>query len=370
MKPITKALHCRIDDRDAFSTATPLYQCSAFQANSPYFYTRKNNPNIAEFETVIATLEEARYAVAVTTGMAAVSLALNFLSPGDTLVINKDIYGCSYKLFQRVANHLHLNLKILDLSLEPNIAAIPDNTRMVLFETPTNPFLKTVEISAISERVKANNPDSLIVVDNTWATPLFQHPLELGADISLHSATKYFSGHSDVMGGILLTNRDELHEELRNSRFYNGAILDPHSAWLLRRSMQTFPIRMKEHHHITVQLRNFLETCPQVTRTYYPKIDKRQLKGYGTLIFFELREDLVDRYPIFAETLKLFDTGTGMACVTSMVAQPYTGSHASMTPEEKEEMGLGKGLVRLSFGLEDPEDLQEDLTHAFAEIDT
>lgn len=369
MKSITRALHCRIDDRDAFPTVTPLYQSSAFQANSPYFYTRKNNPNVAEFEGIIATLENAEYAVAATTGMAAISLALKFLSPGDILVLNKDIYGCSYKLFQRFAAQVRVELKIFDLSVESNIAEIPDKTRMVIFETPTNPFLKTVDVSAVSERAKSANPDSIIVVDNTWATPLFQHPLELGADISLHSATKYFSGHSDVMGGILLTNRSDLHDEIRNNRFYNGAILDPHSAWLLRRSMQTFPVRMKEHQRITLQLKDFLETCPQVTKVYYPEIDNHQLKGYGTLIFFELREDLVERYPLFAETLELFDTGTGMACVTSMVAQPYTGSHASMTPEEKDEMGLGKGLIRLSFGLEDPGDLQEDLTNAFAAID-
>ena len=370
MDAITKALHCRIDDRDAFPAVTPIYQCSAFQANSPYFYTRKDNPNIAEFEAVVATLENAEYAIAVTTGMAAISLALRFLSPGDTLVVNKDIYGCSYKLFQRLVDYVQAELRILDLSVASNIDQIPDSTRMVLFETPTNPFLKTVDISAVSKKAKELNPDSLIVVDNTWATPLFQHPLELGADISLHSATKYFSGHSDVMGGMLLTNRSDLHDELRSNRFYNGAILDPHSSWLLRRSMQTFSIRMKAHQQITTQLKSFLETCPQVTKVYYPKIDGCQLKGYGTLIFFELREDLIERYPLFAETLELFDTGTGMACVTSMVAQPYTGSHASMTPEEKERMGLGKGLIRLSFGIEDPDDLQEDITHAFAVMDT
>ncbi len=370
VNPITRALHCRIDDRDAFSSVTPLYQCSAFQANSPYFYTRKNNPNVAEFETVISTLEEAEYAVAVTTGMAAISLALHFISPGDTLVINKDIYGCSYKLFQRFANHMHVKLSIFDLSCESGIAQIPDQTRMVFFETPTNPFLKTVDISHVSNKAKAINPDALIVVDNTWATPLFQHPLKLGADISLYSATKYFSGHSDVMGGILLTNRSELHDELRNNRFYHGAILDPHSAWLLRRSMQTFPLRMQGHYQTAALLKDFLKTCPQVVKVYYPEIDNHQLKGYGGLIFFELRDDLVDRYADFREALKLFGTGTGMACVTSMVAQPYTGSHASMTPEEKDEMELGKALIRLSFGLEDPNDLKKDLSTAFKKIDT
>jgi cystathionine beta-lyase/cystathionine gamma-synthase len=369
MNPVTKALHCRVDAHDALSTVTPLYQCSAFDAGSPYFYTRKNNPNVSEFENVIAILEGAQYAVGMSTGMAAISAILQFLSPGDTLVVNKDVYGCSYKLFQRVAAHMGLDLHILDLSIEANLDVIPACTRMVVFETPTNPFLKTVDIRGVSEAVKRKNPDSLIVVDNTWATPLYQHPLELGADISLHSATKYFSGHSDVMGGIALTDRADLHEELRNLRFYNGAILDPHSAWLLRRSMQTFAMRMERHYEVAADFADFLTTLPQVTGVYYPLIDGRQLKGYGGLIFFQLREDLVDHYKDFSSTLKLFNTGTGMACVTSMVAQPYTGSHASMTPEEKEEMGLGEGLVRLSLGLENPEDLKEDFVNALAAID-
>src|SRR6266496_1135705 len=351
MNTVTQALHCRIDDHDALSTVTPLYQCSAFDAGSPYFYTRKNNPNVSEFENVIAILEGAQYAVGMSTGMAAISAILQFLSPGDALVVNKDVYGCSYKLFQRVAAHMGLDLHILDLSIEANLDEMPARTRMVVFETPTNPFLKTVDIRAVSEAVKSKNPDSLVVVDNTWATPLYQHPLELGADISLHSATKYFSGHSDVMGGIALTDRADLHEELRNLRSYNGAILDPHSAWILRRSMQTFAMRMERHYEVAADFADFLATLPQVTRVYYPLIDGRQLKGYGGLIFFQLREDLVDHYKDFSETLKLFNTGTGMACVTSMVAQPYTGSHASMTSEEKEEMGLGEGLVRLSLGL-------------------
>jgi cystathionine beta-lyase/cystathionine gamma-synthase len=369
MKNVTEALHCRIDDANALSTVTPLYQCSAFDAGSPYFYTRKNNPNVAEFEAVVATLEEAQFAVATTTGMAAISTVLQFLNPGDTLVINKDIYGCSYKLFQRLATHLGLDLRILDLSMESGLAAIPNSTRMVVFETPTNPFLKTVNIQAVSETVKRDNPDALVVVDNTWATPLYQHPLELGADLSLHSATKYFSGHSDVMGGIVLTDRPDLHDELRNTRFYHGAILDPHSAWLLRRSMQTFAMRMERHYETAADFGEFLKNLPQVERVYYPSIDGRQLKGYGGLIFFELRKDLVDLYKEFSETLKLFNTGTGMACVTSMVAQPYSGSHASMTPEEKEGMGLGQELVRLSLGLENPDDLKEDFLNALAAID-
>src|SRR5262245_52603574 len=149
MNTVTQALHCRVDQDNALSTVTPLFQCSAFDAGSPYFYTRKNNPNVAEFEAVIATLEGAEHAIALTTGMAAISGALELLCPGETLVINKDIYGCSYKLFQRVANRLGLSLHVLDLSIEANLSQVPDDTRMIVFETPTNPFLKTVDIQSI-----------------------------------------------------------------------------------------------------------------------------------------------------------------------------------------------------------------------------
>jgi cystathionine beta-lyase/cystathionine gamma-synthase len=369
MDPITEALHVRVDAADARPSTTPLFQASAFEATSPYFYTRKNNPNVAELEETVRTLEGSKYAVAVTTGMAAVRMALDLLRPGDGIVMNSDIYGCSFKLVQRVAAHLGLRLSVLDLSDPAEIHRIPEGTRMVLFETPTNPFLKVVDIQRVSGVARARSPDALVVVDNTWATPLFQRPLEHGADISLHSATKFFSGHSDVMGGVLLTDREDLHEAIRSARFYSGAILDPHSAWLLRRSMQTFPLRMARHQEVTKEMVVHLCRLPQVSRVYYPRIDGHQLRGYGGILFFDLRADLAERYGELVKALRLFGTGTGMACVTSMVAQPYTGSHASMAPEEKAAIGLGPGLVRLCFGLEDPKDLVEDLQSSLAKID-
>lgn len=368
MSTTTEILHLRVDAQDAHPATTPIYQCSAFTSDSPYFYSRKSNPNVSEFEQVVAKLEQARHGVAYATGMSAIYMTLELLQPGGTLVINRDIYGCSYKLFQRTARRLSLTLRILDLSTQAGILQIPLDTDMVVFETPTNPFLKTINIAAVSQQVKSANPQAIVVVDNTWATPAFQHPLAHGADISLHSATKYFSGHSDVMGGIALTDNDELHARLIDGRFYAGTILTPHHAWLLRRSMQTFDIRMKQHSMTTQYLTEFVRQLPYVKRVYYPSIDSSQLAGYGGIIFLELRDDLVDAYPDFAHALRWFDTGTGMACVTSMVAQPYSGSHASMTDAEKSEMGIDRGLVRLCFGLEDPEDLRQDLLDAFGRI--
>lgn len=369
MKDITKLLHTRVDTANANPVVTPIFQVSAFKANSPFFYTRKNNPNIEEFEKAIASIEQSTYSIATSTGMAAINLCLNLLTTGDLIVVNKDIYGCSFNLFKRFCTRFGIKLVILDLSKEENYSKIPLNTNMVLFETPTNPFLKTINIKDVSDVIKKNNKNAVVVVDNTWATPLYQKPLNLGADISLYSATKYFSGHSDVMGGCILTNKESLYNSLLELRFYSGCILAPFSAWLLRRSLQTFTIRMKAHQNTTKEMVSFLKNIPQITKVYYPTIDGKQLIGYGTLIFFDLREDLVEFYPVFAEKLKLFNTGTGMACVTSMVAQPFTGSHASMNEYEKEKMGLSKSLIRFSFGLEDIDDLKNDILQAFNRIE-
>ena len=368
--PLTAALHQKIDNAVTRPVVTPLYQNSAFTADSPYFYTRLNNPNCEELEQVVACFEEASHAITVTTGMAAISLTSRLLAPGDHVVLNSLIYGCTYKFFQRLRKSLNLKITVLDLSQPASLQKIPADVRMVFFETPTNPFLKSVSISAVAQQAKALNPSSLVVVDNTWASPVFQKPLQHGADISLYSATKYFSGHSDVMGGVVVVDRQDLAEQLRDERFYSGAILDPHSAWLIRRSMQTFALRMQAHQQSTSVLASWLESLPQITRVYQPHVDGHQLTGYGGILFCDLRQDLVDRYVEFSQALRLFDTGTAMACVTSMVAQPYSGSHASMSDEEKAEMGLGKGLIRLCFGLENIDDLKRDIQNALEEIDT
>lgn len=369
MDPLTEVLRFRIDDGDARPAVTPLYQASAFEAGSPYFYTRKSNPNIAELEEVVRRLEGTAHAVAVSTGMAAVKTCLDLLRPGDGVVINRLVYGCSFKLFQRVAAQYGLDLHVLDLTTAAGIDALPPATRMVFFETPTNPYLRTVDIAAVVERVRRTSPGAVVVVDNTWASPLFQRPVALGADVSLHSATKYLSGHSDVMGGVLLTNRADLADAFRATRFYGGAVLDPHAAWLLRRSTQTLALRLRHQAEVTAWMRDFLGDLPQVERVYYPDVDGRQLTGYGGILFFQLRRDLTDGYERLASRVRCFGTGTGMACVTSMIAQPYSGSHASMSDDEKAAIGLGRGLVRLCFGLESRDDLAHDLRDALAALD-
>ncbi len=368
--PVTKALHTRIETKNANPAVTPIYQCSAFETDSPFFYTRKDNPNVAELEETVRILEGANFGVASSCGMAAINMILELLKPGDTLIVDPYIYGCSFRLFQRISERRNIKLKTADFSTQQGLEQISSKTQMVFFETPTNPFLKTVDIQKVSDRLKSLNPEGIVAVDNTWATPLFQRPLKYGADVSLHSGTKYFSGHSDVMSGMTLTNRKDLVNEFRDIRFYGGAILAPYSAWLTRRSLQTLNLRLEKQQQITIEMRDFLRKQSQIAKVYYPDVDGKQLTGYGGILFFEFSNGLERHYQKFIQSLKLFNTGTGMACVTSMVAQPYTGSHASMTCEEKKQIGLGENLVRLCFGLENPNDLKKDLANAFKVIES
>jgi cystathionine gamma-lyase/cystathionine gamma-lyase/homocysteine desulfhydrase len=368
--PETNALHYRINNAETHPVATPIYQNSAFSADSPYFYTRKSNPNSVELEGALALLEKSNHVISTTTGMSAIMLVLQQLQPGNHLVINQYIYGCSYKLFQRYASQIGLTLSIVNLSDPKEREAIPEDVSMVIFETPTNPFLKTIPIKEIAEITSRKNPQALVVVDNTWATPLFQNPLKSGAHVSLASATKYISGHSDVMGGFIAVNDDKLAEELLESRFYSGAILDPNSAWLLRRSLHTFPIRMREHVRITQSLYEFLLTRDEIEKIYLPDTNKNQLREYGGILFFEFTKPYQECYVQFRQSLSLFDTGTGMACVSSMVAQPWSGSHASLSDAEKLNMGINTSLVRLCFGLENADDLIADLETAFTALNS
>jgi cystathionine gamma-lyase/cystathionine gamma-lyase/homocysteine desulfhydrase len=362
--PYSTILHLR-NDKESGSSVTPVYQVSGFEAGSEFFYTRKNNPNSEELETIVATLEGSKYALAVTTGMTAVYMCISLLSPGASVLICSKIYGCSFKLFQLYCGKHNFHLDILDLTVD-SCQDVMQNKKydMCFFETPTNPFLNTVSINSISGICKQSNPDCLIVVDNTWATMLYQKPLNHGADISLYSGTKYFGGHSDVMSGFLLTNIDGIYSQLKDTRFYGGMILSPESAWLVRRSLQTFQIRMEKQSRTTLLMKDELKKIPAITHIYYPEIDGVQLTGYGGILFVEVNDDTISNYSSILKKLRFFGTGTGMACVTSMIAQPYTGSHASLTDTEKTTMGIRPNLLRLCFGLEEPDDLLNDLTNA------
>lgn len=364
--PCSEILHLNNSQKsEAMPSVTPIYQVSGFEAGSEFFYTRKNNPNAAELESIVAKLENSKYALAFTTGMTSIFSCLNLLRPGNKVLICSKIYGCSFKLFQIYCKQHDINLDIKDLT-NIDYKTINVSYDMCFFETPTNPFLNVIDIQNISKACKAKNKNCLIVVDNTWATMLYQKPLKCGADITVYSGSKYFGGHTDVMSGFITTNNESIYEKLKTIRFYGGLILSPESAWLTRRSFQTLKLRIMRQSITTKWMAKKLETFPQINKIYYPKIDGKQLEGYGGIIFIDVTDELISRYGEVLRKLKLFGTGTGMACVTSMIAQPYTGSHASLTDKEKADMGIRPNLLRLCFGLEEPEDLLNDLKTAFS----
>lgn len=367
MDRITEILHTRVDTSRAKPNVTPQYQCSSFLSDSDYFYTRKGNPNNTELEQVLQLLEGCRFARVVTTGMSAIYAALRLLKPGDHLIVDRLIYGCTYKLFKDFCQHYGIGLDFIDVTGPALKETIKSNTQMIFFETPTNPFLKSISISKIREIAKQCQSKARIVVDNTWATPFFQRPLELGADLCVYSATKFYSGHSDCMGGVLTTNDEVLAETVSQIRFYSGSVLDPHSAWLIRRSMQTFSLRMEGHQAVLGEMREFLEKQEEVGHVFFPEINS-QLTGYGCILFFELKAEFEEKAEVFMKSLKLFERGTSMASVVSAVAQPFSGSHLSLTCQEKSEMGIRPRLLRLCFGFEKPEDLKSDLKIAFRKI--
>ena len=366
MKDFTALVRYKHDYTEAKPVTTPIFQTSAFKSGDPYFYTRSGNPNFSELEEVLQQLDSAAQSVLFSSGMAAISASLSLLKPGDRLVVCELIYGCSYRLFSDYCEHLNIELVLADLT-DPAVqdAVITPATNMVLFETPTNPFLKTIDIQRVSSLLHRLNPEGVVVVDNTWATPLYQKPLEFGADIAVYSGSKFFGGHSDVIIGAATTSSEKLGEKLKAYRFYQGSLPDPFSAWLVRRSMQTLGIRLERHRQSSQIVADYLRSHPCVTDVYLPEVDGKQLTAYGCLLFMHLAADNHDVVKKFMDALTLFDQGTPMASVASAVANPFYGSHLSMSAAEKERIGLDEFVVRLSIGLEEPEDLLADIDQAF-----
>jgi len=366
LKKETLLVRAKADTSKADPVATPIYQSAAFRTGDPYFYTRNSNPNFQDVEELLCMLDGGEGAVLFSSGMGAIDSALGLLKPGDKLVVHHLIYGCSYRFLHDHCERSGIDAVFTDLS-DPakRDAALDGKTRMVFFETPTNPFLKTVGVAAVAQAAKAKSPKALIVVDNTWATPMFQNPLSLGADIAVYSCSKFFAGHSDLILGAAVASTAALAEELKKRRFYAGGVPDPFAAWLLRRSLQTLDLRLKKHSENYEKAAALLKARPEVAEIFLADVDGEQLKGYGGMLFFRFKDDPDGaKAEKFASGLELFDLGTPLATVTSAVAIPFTGSHLSMTGEEKAAIGLDKSLVRLSMGIESADDLLADLEQA------
>ena len=375
----TRAIHAGQEpDAETGAVVVPIYQTSTYaQAavgeHKGYEYSRTGNPTRSALERCIASLEGGRHGLAFASGMAAESAIMGLLKPGDHTIAVDDLYGGTYRLFRRVLEPLGLTFSFVDGSdLNAVEAAFTQRTRMVWLESPTNPLLKLVDISAVSRL--AHQRDAMVVVDNTFMSPYLQRPLGLGADIVVHSATKYLGGHSDVIAGVLVVERDELRERLAFIQNAVGAVPGPLDCWLVLRGLKTLAVRMREHDKNARLIAEFLQEHEQVERVYYPglpthpqhQLARRQMSGFGGMIAFEVRGGLEAARGVVQRT-RLFTLAESLGGVEALIELPAAMTHASIPAEVRRAHGVADGLVRISVGIEDVADLISDLDQALAQ---
>jgi cystathionine gamma-synthase/cystathionine gamma-lyase len=375
----TKAIHVgQGADPATGATIVPVYQTSTYTqeavgAHKGFDYSRTVNPTRVALEAQLAALEGAEYGSAFASGMAATSAVLNLLSAGDHVVVTDDLYGGTYRLFSRVLTRYGLEFTYVDMAdLDSVRTAIKPNTKMFWLETPTNPLLKLIDIQALVRQAHHDEGRHIIVaVDNTFASPYFQQPLALGADIVVHSTTKYIGGHSDVVGGVAVTNDKEFYDVIKFHQNAVGGVPGPHDAWLTMRGAKTLAIRMREHAKNAQAIAEFLEAHQEVDRVYYPglpshpqhELAKRQMSGFGGMVSFTLKGP-EQRAIDFANRMHYFSLAESLGGVESLICHPARMTHGSIPKEEREKRGVTDGLLRLSVGIEDVDDLIEDLKQA------
>ena len=371
----TRAVHAgHIADPLAGAVMTPIYQTSTYiqdglGRHKGYEYARTQNPTREVLERNVAALEGGRHGFAFASGLAALDAALKLLSAGDHVVSGQNVYGGTHRQMTQVWTRYGLTFSFVDATDPAKVAAaVTPKTRMIYAETPTNPMMQLCDLAAAAETARAVG--ALYVVDNTFATPCFQRPLELGADIVLHSTTKYLNGHSDMVGGMLVTNRDDLAERIGFLQNSAGAVPGPFDCWLALRGTKTLALRMRQHDANGRRIAEWLTKHPKVERVYYPGLPShpqhdlacRQMKGFGGMISIELGS--VERARRFAERTRIFVLAESLGGVESLIGHPASMTHASVPPEMRRAMGLTDSLVRLSVGIEDVEDLIGDLEQA------
>ena len=379
MKFSTKAIHVgQSADPVTGATIVPIYQTSTYTQDAVgehkgYDYSRSINPTRVALEAQLASLENAEFGSAFASGMAATAAVLNVLSAGDHVVVTDDLYGGTYRLFSRVLARYGLEFTYVDMAdLDAVRAAIKPNTKMFWLETPTNPMLKLIDIRAVSALRKH---DIIVVVDNTFASPYFQQPLTLGADVVVHSTTKYIGGHSDVVGGAALTGNKELYDIIKFHQNAVGGVPSPHDAWLTMRGAKTLALRMREHAKNAQAVAEFLESHAEVEHVYYPglpshpqhELAKRQMSGFGGMVSFTLKGP-EQRALDLAHRMKYFSLAESLGGVESLISHPARMTHGSIPKEERERRGVTDGLLRLSVGIEDIDDLIEDLRSALESV--
>jgi cystathionine gamma-synthase/cystathionine gamma-lyase len=377
MKFSTRAIHVGQEaDPATGATIVPVYQTSTYTQDAVgehkgFDYSRTINPTRLALEKQLASLESGAHGYAFASGMAATAAVLNLLSAGDHAIVTDDLYGGTYRLFSRVLTRYGVEFTYVDMSdVDVVRAAVRPNTKLFWLETPTNPLLKLIDIEAISS---LRSGDQIVAVDNTFATPYFQQPLALGADVVVHSTTKYIGGHSDVVGGVAITNDDAIADVIKFHQNAVGGVPGPHDAWLTMRGAKTLAIRMQAHARNAQAVAEFLESHAEVDRVYYPGLPshpqhalaRRQMSGFGGMVSFVLKGPPA-RALDFAHRLRYFSLAESLGGVESLICHPARMTHGSIPKEDRERRGVTDGLLRLSVGIEDVEDLLDDLRSALS----
>ena len=372
----TRAIHAGCEpDPGTGAIMTPIFQTSTYVQESPgkhkgYDYSRTQNPTRTALEQNIASLEDGRYGLAFSSGMSAAAAITQLLDGGDHIICCDDVYGGTFRLFENVLKRYHLECDFVDMTHAQSLEAhIKKNTRLVWLESPTNPLLKCIDIEAVAHVTKKHH--ILMAVDNTFATPFFQKPLNLGADIVMHSTTKYLNGHSDVIGGAIVTNDQDVNERLRFLQNAVGAVPGPFDCFLVLRGIKTLAVRMERHGENAIKIARFLENHTKVKRTIYPGLEshpehavaKKQMSGFGGIITFFIKGGL-EAARGFLERVKVFSLAESLGGVESLIEHPAIMTHASVPKEIREKTGITDDLIRLSVGIENVEDLIEDLGNA------
>ena len=378
MKFNTKVIHAGVEpDSATGAIMTPIYQTSTYVQDEVgkhkgFEYSRTGNPTRAALESSLAAIENGKYGACFGSGLAAIDCVIKMLNPGDEVISTNDLYGGSYRIFKTIFEKYGIKFHFVDmLNLENIKDALNEKTKLIWIETPTNPMMNIIDIKSIVEMVK--DSDAIIGVDNTFATPYLQRPLDLGADLVMHSVTKFLGGHSDVVMGALITSNDTIAEEIYRIQNSSGAVCGPMDSFLVLRGIKTLHLRVQRHSENGKIIAEFLKSHPQVDEVYWPgfeshpnhEVAKNQMSDFGGMVSFTLKDDSLEKAKRIVSKTKLFTLAESLGGVESLIGHPSTMTHASIPREERLKSGVKDSLIRLSVGVEDAADLVKDLENSF-----
>ena len=381
MKFATKAIHAGVHpDPATGAIMTPIYQTSTYVQDGVgnhkgYEYSRTQNPTRHALEKNIAAIENGKYGACFGSGLAAIDCVIKMLNPGDEVISTNDLYGGSYRIFNTIFAKYGIVFHFVDMQDPANVKALVNaNTKLIWVETPTNPMMNIIDIEAMAQISKAAN--AMLCVDNTFATPYLQNPLDLGADLVMHSVTKYLGGHSDVVMGALVCNDDAIANEMYRIQNSSGAVTAPMDSFLVLRGIKTLHLRVQRHCENGAQIATFLQQHPKVAKVYWPGFEshpnhdvaKKQMRGFGGMISFTLKGNRLEDALSFVKNVEIFALAESLGGVESLIGHPATMTHASIPKDVREKSGVVDSLIRLSVGIEDAQDLIDDLEQALAAL--